>query len=399
MANCAVSHLVILSTLIIGALIIADDSKAWCNIQRDYLYKVDASASSLLQSTSPHFTKDFATSGISSAIAAFEHASSPRPNRITVICDSRCSGIGDRIRGLPFATSLALLLDRQLVIDQSLLSYVPRDATPFYFRHDCSEAAPIGMIHDLSKVDDPNIFITSSCSSLPNWSAVQIGADEQVLSLLEGIRNECGSQNGEHSLYLCGAAFIHRIEFLQAPIKEAYNVVKALEPLLPNAAYTAIHIRAGGSNVSVGGATDAQFRAVPWNDGYVSDIATKWVQAFQTISYTGCTRNIAVISDSIRTISEIRFAARDRILVTHCCDQPLHRAKTKRLEFFRQEVIDLFLLARAGKIYAGNGHFVTLGAYWLGANGPLITRVASAEDIKQVLIQILSESGCEDIKA
>jgi len=398
MAKCVFPNLLILSTLIVGALFVADDSKAWCNFQRNDSYNVDVSVSTLLQSTSPHFTRDFATSGISSAIAAFEHALSPKPNTITVICDSRCSGIGDRIRGLPFATSLAVLLDRQLVIDQSLLSYVPRNDTPFDFRHDCSEAAQIGMIHDLSKVEGPNIFITSSCSYLPDWSTVQIGADERALSLLEGIRNECGPQNGEHSLYLCRAAFIHRIEFLQSPIKEAYNVVKALEPLLPNTAYTAIHIRAGGSNVSVGGAADAQFRAVPWNDGYVSDIATNWVQAFQTISYTGCTRNIAVISDSIRTISEIRFAARDRILVTHCCDQPLHRAKTKRLEFFRQEVIDLFLLARAEKIYAGNGHFVTLGAHWLGANGPPIIRVTSAENIKKVLIQILSESGCKDIK-
>ena len=48
-----------------------------------------------------------------------------RQRKMTYVCSpSQCSGIADRIRGLPFALALALQTDRQLVIHPSILASV-----------------------------------------------------------------------------------------------------------------------------------------------------------------------------------------------------------------------------------------------------------------------------------
>jgi len=62
-----------------------------------------------------------------------------------------------------------------------------------------------------------------------------------------------------------------------------------------------------------------------------------------------------VVSDSARVISELRFVTGDRLMITNCCDQALHRDRTQRKEFFFQEVTDLFLMARSRLIISGIG--------------------------------------------
>ena len=101
----------------------------------------------------------------------------------------------------------------------------------------------------------------------------------------------------------------------------ARHIVEHL-PMLHFRNYTALHIRAGGSTIDIGG---VQTEAVPWSDAHVSPLAQTWIDTFRKQDFTKCKDELAVISDSTRVVSEIRYSAQDRIMVTNCCRQPLHR--------------------------------------------------------------------------
>ena len=81
-------------------------------------------------------------------------------------------------------------------------------------------------------------------------------------------------------------------------------------------------------------------------------------------------------------------------MITRCCSQPLHRDRTHRQEYFLQEIIDLFILARSRKIIAGYGGFALLGRYWLGRDGPEMEVVLSKEDIRGQVEIIQLDSDC-----
>ena len=95
-------------------------------------------------------------------------------------------------------------------------------------------------------------------------------------------------------------------------------------------------------------------------------------------------------------MSEVQFAAGDGLMVTKCCSQPLHRDRTHRQEFFLQEIIDLFILARSRKIIAGDGGFALLGRYWLGRDGPEMEVAKNKEEIQRQMENIWLESDCHN---
>lgn len=103
------------------------------------------------------------------------------------------------------------------------------------------------------------------------------------------------------------------------------------------------------------------------------------------------------MSDSSRVISEIRFAVDDRIMISSCCLQALHRDRSDRKDFFFQEVLNLFIMARAKRIYSVIGGFSILGKYWLGRDGPTLFTPGSKTEVNDAMYDILSESGCENI--
>jgi hypothetical protein len=81
-------------------------------------------------------------------------------------------------------------------------------------------------------------------------------------------------------------------------------------------------------------------------------------------------------------------------MITRCCSQPLHRDRTRRQEFFPQEIIDLFILAHSRKIIAGFGGFAVLGRYWLGRDGPEMEVVKTKEEVRSQMERIRWESDC-----
>ena len=153
-------------------------------------------------------------------------------------------------------------------------------------------------------------------------------------------------------------------------------------------------VRAGGSVINVDG---KGVPAVSWTDGYGTDVPQTWIETFKRFSYRNCRRPLAVISDSVRVMSELRFAASDKLILFNCCNQPLHRDRLSEEGFFYQEVIDLFILARSSRIVSGVGGFFLLGKYWLGIDGPKITRATNKKEIDAAMAELLAEASC-DIK-
>jgi hypothetical protein len=336
----------------------------------------------------------FQQSAIPTFLSAMTLTMMPEEKKIVIVCEHQCGGIGDRVRGIPFVVALAALTGREVVLDRSLLSYSPDvfAETPYEFRDDCSGSTVIASIKDILNEDKLTIFVQSSCYIPPPWREL-LSENDDRLQLLEGINQECNTDF--EGSYLCGAAVIHHSKEFTAHIIEAYCMVEALETLLPKHNYTVIQIRAGGSNLSI---EDRPVKALPWDDAFVSDVPNMWIEAFREFTFSGCKKNVAVISDSARVLSEIRYAVRDGIVVTHCCNQPLHRDRTQRQEFFWQEVVDLFIIARSRQILAGNGNFVTLGRNWLGGTGPELIRAWNKNEIHDAVFQSLKESECATLE-
>lgn len=154
-------------------------------------------------------------------------------------------------------------------------------------------------------------------------------------------------------------------------------------------------MRCGGSKLRLGDGHPLE--AVSWYDEYNTAISQMWIDASRRSSFSHCQLPVSVLSDSARAIAEVEHAAADRIMISHCCSQPLHRDKTTRRDFFLQEVIDLFIMARSKRIIATVGPFAILGQAWLGKSGPLLTSATTREDISVVMIELLEESGSRDI--
>jgi hypothetical protein len=73
---------------------------------------------------------------------------------------------------------------------------------------------------------------------------------------------------------------------------------------------------------------------------------------------------------------------------------PLNQTLQKDQEFFLQEIVDLFMLARSLKIIAGIGRFAVLGRYWLGRDGPEMVVAKTKEEIQRQMESIWHESDC-----
>ncbi len=323
----------------------------------------------------------------------------PQARTLVLHCRQGCRGVADRIRGIPFAAILAYLSGRQLIVDRSYLSYVPSppDGPDYRFDDDCATPGFVKTIRNVLAEASPTVFIKSSCFKLPMWDGIINGNDDRLPSLAE-ISQLCSQQMED--AYRCGAAAfrasVPHVTELHDGFAAAHRAVEALQPFLSSRNYTVIQIRAGGSTIDVGGTAVA---ALSWGDAYISESPNLWVEAFQKLRYSDCRKSIVVLSDSARILSEIRHAARDRLMVINCCNQPLHRdqIKSRPYEFYLQEVVELLIMASAQKIVAGQGNFVTLGRYWLQREGPQLVRAETAKAINDALFHSLKECECQNI--
>ena len=337
----------------------------------------------------------FNSSGLSSFLSAYDVVSvrkESKDRRVVLICAASngelCGGIADRTRGIAYAVVLALLTNRQLVIHPSLLSNaaVPRMMASNHTLIDDGDGCNPQNVHAFIEDSNPHVYLSTNCNS---FDVPTDRVDADMLSLIQQITQEC------ETLYLCGAAVLHNHPTFEKPIGEAGLLVTAMmESILPLNNYTALHIRAGGSQIKI---NDMTIASVPWPDGYSSELPQMWMDTFQSIPYEGCMKNVAIISDSVRVVSELRFRASNRLVLTHCCNQPLHRDRYQGEGFFFQEVVDLFILARSKRIIGGLGGFAQLGQVWLGRGGPELTRVTTLNEIQHSMKEILADSECTGI--
>jgi len=339
----------------------------------------------------PSRTKAVHNSGITSFLSTYEETVQPRAKRIVLMCIvgqfGLCGGIGDRIKGIPYAVALAHISDRQLILHPSLLANgpFPKNVTLESHHHFVDGSCTKENIESLRKSVAETIFITVNCEPLdPSILLLQ----HTQLTTLQTIREEC------YISYLCGAAAIHQAKVFRDGLNIARRLVAAM-PMLQYRNYTALHIRAGGSKLTIDG--DYTTKAVRWEDGYASDAPQHWIDVFkETASSIQCDKHLAIVSDSVRLASELQFAAGDGLMITRCCSQPLHRDRTRRQEFFLQEIIDLFILAYSRKIIVGYGGFAVLGRYWLGRAGPEMEVVKTKEEIRNQMERIWRESDCHN---
>jgi hypothetical protein len=354
----------------------------------------------------------FQASGIPTFLAAYHEATRPRARRLVLLCHEGCGGIADRIQGIPYAMGLAVMMRRQFVVHPSLLTNgnFPADiletTVHFFIDGYCSDAATLQKL--LSEDDASTVYVKANCDApldpsffLENTSEDENDSngsnttseggkvsdnEEPLVTVLQKIRTECRVP------HLCGAAVIHQVDCFREGLALARHTAEHLL-MLPFRNYTALHIRAGGSKINIEG---VQTEAVPWSDAHVSTLAQTWIDTFRKQDYTNCKDDLAVISDSTRVVSEIRYSAQDRIMVTNCCRQPLHRDRyVDQQGFFLQEVIDLFILARSSLLIAGNGGFGLLGRYWLGLEGPDFVVAKAANQIPAAFQKLLKNNLCE----
>ena len=236
----------------------------------------------------------------------------------------------------------------------------------------------------------PTIYISCNCMSpIPPLPATAIAStSDAVRNTIDAIDREC------QVCSRCGAGTLHGTEAFQAHIYVARRVAESLSTWLPVANYTTLHVRAGGSLVSIGGLV----KAAPWEDGHVSDIPQWWIDGFRKSSYQDCKKSVALVSDSARVLSEIQYAAQDQLMVSHCCVQALHRDRFRKRSFPLQEVVDLFIMARSRRIVGGMGGFSTLGKYWLGGDGPELVVKKSKKDVRSAMCDILSDAQCTNVE-
>lgn len=338
----------------------------------------------------------FNASGIPLFMSTFQDVTKSKDMKLVMLCavgHGACGGISDRASGIPFAVILALLGHRQLILDTSLLMNGPAPANLtsenhyFFIDGGCQDT---GMVERILNDNAPTIYITCNCMSpIPPLSATAIASISGAFqNTIDAIQKECAVCSR------CGAGALHRTEAFWADFRVAGEVAESLLTWLPVANYTTLHVRAGGSLVSVGGLV----KAAPWNDGYASDIPQWWIDGFQGSSYQDCKKSVALVSDSVRVLSEIRYAVQDRLMVSHCCVQALHRDRFPKRSFFLQEVVDLFIMARSRRIVGGMGGFSTLGKYWLGGDGPDLVIEKSKQDVRSAMRDILTDAQCTNVE-
>jgi len=349
------------------------------------IYYIDDGVSNTLETK-----RRFQNSGINTFLSILEEVLQPKVDQIVLVCFidqlGFCGGIGDRIKGIPYAVALARLSGRQLILHRSLLENVPfdQDLTLDTHHHFVDFSCTSENVENLMKSDAKTLSITVNCHPL---DPSLLSSQHSQLIDLQAIFEECAIP------YLCGAAAVHQANVFQDGLNVARRLVAAM-PMWPFRNYTALHIRAGGSNITID--NTYTIKAVDWEDGYASDVPQYWIDVFkESVSSIHCDKHLAIVSDSIRLVSELQFNAGDWLMMTRCCSQPLHRDRTRRQDFFLQEVIDLFILARSQKIIAGYGGFAVLGRYWLGRDGPEMEVVVSKDDIRSQMNMIRLESGCK----
>lgn len=348
-------------------------------------YRVDDDASMAAETTFR-----FQNSGINTFLSTLKEVLQPKAKQIVLVCFvgkfGLCGGIGDRIRGIPYAVALAHLSGRQLILHRSLLGNGPFDKNSTIEGHynfvdgSCTNEN----VEKLMRSDAEILSVTVNCPALEPSA---FSSQHSHLIGLQTIFRECLIS------YLCGAAAIHQTNIFKEGLDLAGRLVAAM-PMWQYRNYTALHVRAGGSVLKID--SDYTAKALWWDDGYASDVPQDWIDVFkESTSSIQCGKHLAIVSDSVRLVSELQFTARDWLMITRCCSQPLHRDRSQRQGFFLQEIIDLFILARSRRIIAGGGGFAVLGRYWLGRDGPAIEIANSKEDIRNQMEIIRLESDCE----
>ena len=359
----------------------------------------------------------FDTSLLNPFLALYDHVTQPQSRNLILLCATpgTCGGIADRARAIPFAVSLALLGNRQLVLDPSIMTNVPSpqtvQAVGEYDRsvkpEDPGERAPskhhfwfntLGvcissplqneLVAEYIMDTAPTVFVTTNCSYPHPWQESRLqSTDEHITLRIREVERAC------HVPHLCGAAILRRTPMFAPEMARAQAVIENM-PTLQYRNYTALHVRAGGSHIRM---DVALVKAVPWDDGYASQVPQLWIDAFSESTYAHCLTPVLVVSDSDRVISELRFAAKNRLPIVHCCSQPLHRDLPETTGFFFQEVLDLFSLTRARTLIGGIGGFLTLAQHWGGEDGPETRRATTRDEVRTEMRLLLNASGCENI--
>jgi hypothetical protein len=115
------------------------------------------------------------------------------------------------------------------------------------------------------------------------------------------------------------------------------------------------------------------------------------------VPYGKCERPVVVVSDSARVLSEMQYAAEDRLAVAHCCSQAIHVSHVHSSGGFPfQEAVDLYMMGGSKKLITGIGGFGDLGRYWTGRREGMQHVVArTEEEVRGAMKMLLNDSGCE----
>jgi hypothetical protein len=342
---------------------------------------------------------NFLNSGrINHFLSAFSTVTLREKSQKTIILScflskGNCGGIADRVRGILWAVSLALISGRRLIIHNSILSSgeVFQCTSPYgcefiYHVDNCN----LEHVEDILTSISYDLYLTTNCGLIPD-SGVFRGASymkPEVMDILNTLANECNSRP-----YYCGAAVMHFSESFRDPIKKARSLSNYMLQILPKN-YICLHIRAGGSKLRI---ENRLTSAVSWEDGFDSKVPGFWLDVFARLNTGFCDSSLAVISDSDRFISELRFILNDRLPVFRCCFQPIHRDRSLRKENYPlQELIDLFIMSKSASLVSNAGGFSVLGRIWSGLETLEFIRVTKYQDILKQAQNMIRQMNCSN---
>ena len=292
----------------------------------------------------------------------------PGTGRILCVCCEFCGGLSDRIRGISYAHEIAALTGRTLEVDESV--FIKRKPKSTCKVNSSSRLYRIidrpPSMDEIKQLNDVKDILFES----------NIAASDEYVHL-----------HGYQSALEMGAAAAR--EYIPCR-NRALAYASALSHRF-GPAYTVLHVRTGGSNITIGGQI---VKTVQWDDAHVSGLPDALLQFTKLIPKNCvCKTPLVIVSDSSRLACELQMALYGKMIVFVQGSQPVHvdRPNDGTTEECDQSIFDLAVMSSAREIIGTHGNFGNLGAVLFASPSVPFYQSTNADEVMK---RVLKSTGC-----
>ena len=308
-------------------------------------------------------------------------------------------GLGDRVRGVYACAMAALLTNRILLIEPSIL---------------LKQEDPQGV--DASVIDTKECYKRIVSTALSSRASVRIATNcvwqdkytQLAIDVLPGalspkrsaavqaMLSHCGGSlkvgdlsqsncadyagTGCYEIpraYQCGPMLLHAAYATQQPemaqlLWSVHALYSTWRTVLAPKGYNAIHFRTGHSTLHLD--KSMTLPSTPWPDAeWCGERCTSWLQAGDSIAKQHKpTLPVAISSDSTIMIGLLQSRMWNSLRLLHCCAGAVHVARggaishEQDMSILQQNLFDLVMMGGAKRLFVDLGHFWSLGLFWWG---------------------------------